>query len=204
MAKVIFLNGCGSSGKTSIARAIQHLTSGPWLYFSLDMFIDMLPERYLSFGDKADEGYFKFIPGYNMQGPTMQVERGPKAAQVFGLMSEISNILVSKDNNLIIDEVLFGDEVLQSYLRALKDRIVYFVGVFCELSVMQEREILRRDRAIGLANSQIDRVHEGLRDYDITVNTTSDSPFDIARKILSFVDTNVPQGFIRMRENLKL
>lgn len=64
MSKIIFLNGCGSSGKTSIAKAIQHESPELWLSFGVDTFIDMIP-----FG--RQEPYLKFIPGQNDRGPTI-------------------------------------------------------------------------------------------------------------------------------------
>ena len=66
MSKIIFLNGCGSSGKTSIARAIQHESPELWLNFGVDTFIDMIP-----FG--RQEPYLKFIPGQNERGSTMHL-----------------------------------------------------------------------------------------------------------------------------------
>lgn len=68
---------------------------------------------------------------------------------------------------------------------------------------MQEREFLRRDRALGLSNDQIDRVHKGTREYDLTVDTSNSSIFDVSREIIDFVYANKnPQGFINMRETL--
>ncbi|WP_394355840.1 phosphotransferase-like protein [Candidatus Trichorickettsia mobilis] len=86
----------------------------------------------------------------------------------------------------------------------LHNHVVYFVGVFCDLATMQMREILRCDRAIGLANDQIDRVHVGLREYDLNVDTSTASPFETATQILTFVEsTHTPQGFINMQKKFK-
>ena len=60
------------------------------------------------------------------------------------------------------DEVLFDENAVKAYAKHLQDHIAYYIGVFCDLEVMQEREILRRDRCIGLSNDQIDRVHQGV------------------------------------------
>ena len=67
---------------------------------------------------------------------------------------------------------------------------------------MQEREILRRDRCIGLSNDQIDRVHQdGLGFYDFKVDTTHCSAFQAARKILDFMSDNpAPQAFKKVEE----
>jgi chloramphenicol 3-O-phosphotransferase len=65
---------------------------------------------------------------------------------------------------------------------------------------MQEREFLRRDRAVGLSNDQFDRVHSGTREYDLTVDTSYSSVFDVAREIIDFIDNNQnPKGFNNMR-----
>ncbi len=100
-------------------------------------------------------------------------------------------------NNLIIDEVLFNEESLKAYVQHLKGHNVYYIGVFCDLTVMQEREILRRDRCIGLSNDQIDRVHQGvLNSYEFKVDTTAISPFEAAHLILKFIDDNpAPKAF---------
>jgi len=202
VSKIIFLNGCGSSGKTSIARSIQHLSNDLWLTFGVDTFISMTP--YPS-ADQEETGYFSFIPGKNDRGPTMHVATGPKGNQLFGIMPDFSKLLADRGNNLIIDEVLFDNAHLKSYINTLRDHTVYFVGVFCDLAVMQQREILRQDRAIGLSNDQIDRVHSGLREYDLRVDTSTKSPFDVAKQILFFIDnTTEPQGFCNMGKKLNI
>lgn len=190
MSKIIFLNGCGSSGKTSIARAIQHESPELWLSFGVDTFIDIIP-----FG--RQEPYLKFIPGQNGRGPIMHVESGAEGAKLFSAMPQFAEMLAASGNNLIIDEVLFDEEALKGYVQQLKAHTVYYIGVFCDLEVMQEREVLRRDRCVGLSNDQIDRVHQGTLDsYDFKVDTTVISPFEAARRILKFMDdTPAPEAF---------
>ena len=190
MSKIIFLNGCGSSGKTSIAKAIVHESPELWLSFGVDTFIDMIP-----FG--RQEPYLKFIPGHNERGPTMHVESGPQSRKLFSVMPQFAEMLADQGNNLIIDEVIFDEKALKAYVQQLKSHTVYYIGVFCDLAVMQEREVLRRDRCIGLSNDQSDRVHQGvLNSYDFKVDTTAISPFEAARLILKFVvDTPSPKAF---------
>jgi chloramphenicol 3-O phosphotransferase len=190
MSKIIFLNGCGSSGKTSITKAIQHESTDLWLSFGVDTFIDMIPFV-------RQEPYLKFIPGQNERGPTMHVESGLEGEKLFSVMPKFAEILAKQRNNLIIDEVLFDEEALKAYAQHLKAHSVYYIGVFCDLNIMQEREVLRRDRCIGLSNDQIDRVHQGaLNSYDFKVDTTAISPFEAARLILRFMDDNhAPKAF---------
>ncbi|ETZ07362.1 chloramphenicol 3-O phosphotransferase [Holospora obtusa F1] len=112
MSKIIFLNGCGSSGKTSIAKAIQHESPDLWLTFGVDTFIDMIP-----FG--RQEPYLKFIPGKNEHDPIMHVESGPESVKLFSIMPQFAEMLADRRNNLIIDEVIFDEEALKAYAHHL-------------------------------------------------------------------------------------
>lgn len=201
MSKIIFLNGASSSGKTSIARSIQYLSDSNWLTFGIDTFIGMTPYPTIS---KPDARYFSFVSGENDRGPLVQVQSAANGDQLFGVMPDFSKLLAAKGNDFIIDEVLLSDEQLKSYVKKLSGHTIYFIGVFCDLPVMQEREILTRDRSIGLSNDQIDRVHQGIRKYDLTVDTTSTPTFGIAQQILDFCTKNLkPCGFNKMSQLFK-
>jgi chloramphenicol 3-O phosphotransferase len=76
MRKIIFLNGSGSAGKTSIVRSTQHLSHELCLSFDIDSFIDRIPFA-------RQESYLKFIPGRNKSGAVMHVEIGPNAPAVW-------------------------------------------------------------------------------------------------------------------------
>lgn len=126
-----------------------------------------------------------------------RVETKPKGTALFGTMPDLAKLLADREHNLIIDEVLFNDEALKKYAQSLRNHTVYYVGVFCDLDRMQEREILRRDRHLGLSNDQINRVHMDLKShYDFKVDTTSISPFKSAEAILAYVESTAdPQSF---------
>ncbi len=47
-ARIILLDGGGSSGKTSLARALQALLDDAFLHVRMDAFLNMLPARYLN------------------------------------------------------------------------------------------------------------------------------------------------------------
>lgn len=144
-----------------------------------------------------EDNYFSFIPGSNEYGTTMRVETKPKGNDFFGVMPDFARLLADKGHNIIIDEVLLSDEVLKKYARHLINHTVYYIGVFCDLVRMQEREVLRRDRCLGLSNDQVNRVHLGLRThYDVKVDTTTLSPFQISTQILTYINsTSNPQAF---------
>lgn len=205
MSTIIFLNGSSSAGKTTIAKAIQHLSDKSWLHFGIDTFIDMMSPQYTAFGEKAKDGYFYFMEEENKKGPLIKIENGPLGNKVFETIPLVAKVLADAGNDLIIDEVLFENNVLKKYIAALMAHTVYFVGVYCNLQNMQEREMLRGNRAIGLANGQEHYVHQGIREYDIKVETDKFPSFDIAENIFSFMEKNpTPMGLKKMQYILGL
>jgi chloramphenicol 3-O phosphotransferase len=193
---IILLNGCSSSGKTTIAKAIQHLSDEPWLLVGIDTFFQMMPSKYVGFGEKANEGYH-FIPGKDEEGPLMGIESGSFGNAVTRSIPKVAQSLAKDGHNLILDEVLRTDKELEGYERELASHTVYFIGVMCDLKEMQEREILRGDRALGLARAQVTSVHGLSRPYDLTVDTSTKSAFYCAEAILGFIkNTPNPQSFL--------
>ena len=67
-----------------------------------------------------------FVPGENERGPLMSVKSKPTGDELFGAMAGFAHMLGSRGNNLIIDEVLFNDQQLKSYVDKLADHTVYF------------------------------------------------------------------------------
>lgn len=188
MSKIIFLNGCGSSGKTSIAKAIQHIASEPWLHLGVDTFADMLPEKYQGFGEQAKEGYYAFVEGQNSRGPVVSVINGPLGNSFFPIVvPKVAALMADYKQNLILDEVLLDQKMVDAYMEALSNHSVCMVQVMCDLNTMQEREVLRGDRALGLSNGQFDQVHHYNISYDLTVDTTHTPALENAQRILSFI-----------------
>jgi chloramphenicol 3-O-phosphotransferase len=56
-----------------------------------------------------------------------------------------------------------------------------------DLQTLQERELLREDRAIGLGRDQYMHVHDRQFPYDLMINTTRNSAFLCAQEIIDFV-----------------
>ncbi|MBA3662303.1 MAG: chloramphenicol phosphotransferase [Gammaproteobacteria bacterium] len=196
---IILLNGATSSGKTNIAKAIQHLDTKPWLTLGIDTLINMMPTKYWAGGEKADEGY-NFIAGTDEDGLIMSLKIGPYGQKIDKAIVKVAELLSSQEFNIIIDEVLMGDESLKNYVQTLSQYPVYFIGVHCGKTILEEREILRGDRFVGSARDQMKRCHGPTRCYDVEVDTTHHSSFECAKQILDFVSANPsPRGFETLR-----
>lgn len=175
-ARIVILNGVGSSGKSSIAKALQEITTTPFLHVSMDVFCEMLPPGYFDHPDG-----FRFITGMEDGRPSVAIETGSVGARLMDGMRHAIAALAERGNDLIVDDVMLGDEPAE-YRRLLAPYRVHWVGIFASLDVLEERERSRGDRLIGLARWQYGRVHAG-KSYDLEIDTGALSVVASARMI---------------------
>jgi len=176
MARIILLNGVGSSGKSSIARALQEITAAPFLHVQMDAFVQMLPD---ALQDHSDG--FAYEAAHDGGQPSVVIRTGPAGARTLRGMRHAIAAMAGQGNNLIVDDVLCNGE-MPEYLALLSAFEFYTVGVFAPLDVLETRERLRGDRLIGLARWQFDRVHKDIF-YDLEVDTSIATPIACARRI---------------------
>ena len=169
--RVIVLNGGSSSGKAGIARCLQAILPDPWLAFGVDSFIDAMPAAMR----RSDAG-IEFGPGGEVV--VGSLFRQLEAAWMNGV------IMMSRAGaKIIIDDSFLGGGTSQRrWEDAIGDLEVLWVGVRCAAGVAAGREIARGDRIPGMAASQADMVHQGVR-YDLEVDTTHTEAMDCARTI---------------------
>jgi len=175
-ARIVLLNGVGSAGKGSIAKALQTITTEPFLHVEMDAFLAMLPEA--SFG-RPDGLTFEAVQEDGK--PAVVITTGPVAERAFRGMRHAIAAMAAQGNNLIVDEVLVGSEKAE-YADLLSAFDVFLVGVFAPLDVLEARERQRGDRMIGLARWQYNRVHAGMT-YDLEVDTSRATPLECAHLI---------------------
>ncbi len=178
-AKVIILNGIGSVGKSSTAKAFQSLAIDTFFHVQGDAFLEMLPEKMwghpdgIRFREQKEDG-----------NPSVVIEMGPILDQLMCGMRAAVSAMAQEGNNLIVDDVMLSPDDQQCYRDGLLGCEVYYVGLFAPLDVLEQRERDRGDRLHGLARWQYDRVHKGIS-YDLEIDTSGQSPLDCAKMIAS-------------------
>ena len=167
--QVIILNGVGSAGKGSLAKAVQRSARDWWLHVEMDAFLSMMPEA--AFEDPRG---MVFVPR-DLEGQrVVRVETGPYGAQVLRGMRRAVAALAAAGNRLIVDEVMDA-ETWQDYRQLLAGYEVALVAVRAPLAVLEQRERQRGDRMIGLARDQVGWVHRGLV-YDVEIDSSVATP----------------------------
>ncbi len=177
-ARIVVLNGVGSVGKSSTARALQAVAASPILHVAMDAFCEMLPRHLIG----HDDGLW-FEPVPDNGGPCLAVRSGPVMARTMRGMRRAVAAMAEAGSDLVVDDVMVdGGE--QADYRALLSRFdLRFVGLHAPLDVLEARERARGDRAIGLARWQFDRVHRGV-EYDLELDTTTGGAETLARTIM--------------------
>jgi len=167
---IVLLSGVGSVGKSSIAKALQKITTKPFLHVEMDTFLQMLPDAYQDHPDGL-----RFETTIEGDKPTVFVRTGAVAERALSGMRHAVAAMAGAGNNLIVDEVIFGNvtteygNVLSEYRMLLAPFQLYLVGVHAPLEVLEDRERRRGDRLIGLARWQYGRVHNGMV-YDLEID----------------------------------
>jgi chloramphenicol 3-O phosphotransferase len=166
--RVILLNGASSSGKSTLAAALQAALDEPFLYVSSDRFVaaGMLPSR------REDGGPFdwwhqlrpRFFAGFHRCLPA----------------------LAAAGNDLIVEHVIEFRAWRRDLAALLAGLDVFLVGVHCALDELDRRERARGDRRIGEGRShvEVDGIHTFGR-YDVDVDTTAGVGADLVDSVLT-------------------
>jgi len=166
---ILLVNGTSSSGKTSLVRAIQDLLPEPFLEAGIDKFIWMLPKRYL------DRPLWDEVLG-------RAVEAGQTGQALVAGMHQAIAALSRSGLNVVADHVLVEPAWARQCADLFADLPAYLVGIRCPLDVLERRERSRRDRTLGQARLQFDRIHRYVR-YDLELDTSRLDPSECARQV---------------------
>jgi chloramphenicol 3-O phosphotransferase len=172
--RCILLNGTSSSGKTTLARALQERLPVVFLNFSIDSVLYALPPSDLSAMiegapvNRAEYRYGRLVEGFH--------------AAITGLLTT--------GNRLIVDNALTQPEWKVAFNAAVAGFDTLRVGVMCDPDEARQRERGRGDRAIGTVDSEMPLVHESM-DYDLVIDTTKDPADLIVDAILKHINSSI-------------
>lgn len=191
---IILLNGASSSGKSSIAKELQFIFDDLFLGMSIDKFMSMVPSNPQSLGAKSAE-MWSWEKSSDDRGELMTLNVSPRGKSYILGMYECVRIMAARGFDIIVDDVCLDVELLQQIATMLSQFKVYFIGVTCQLHVLEERERSRGNRIINSARSQHGVVHRFYK-YDVTVDTSETSAHDCALHIKTYIEKNSnPQAF---------
>jgi len=111
--QVVILNGVSSSGKTTLAKAIQKYSEDIWLHVAMDNFIAMLPD-----GEEFDRDWFP-VTHVDRDGETLPyIGNGPEGESLLSQMRQLVETLGKAGFNVLVDDVADA-AVIADYRRRL-------------------------------------------------------------------------------------
>lgn len=178
--RVILLNGASSSGKSSLARAIQARIDLPFWHISIDHL--------------RDSGVL----------PTARIKSGEfdwrMMREAFFLGFERSLLAyVEAGNDLIVEHIMESEAWLLRLADTLAGHDVFFVGVHCALDELERRERERGDRPLGDARRDFHRIHSYCL-YDLEVDGMHPREANAEAIIAAWQARRRPSAFDRLRE----
>lgn len=171
LVQIIYLNGPSSSGKTTLAKALQHAFEDPFLHVGIDKIIGWMPEKVNDWaGGEAPLGY-SWKKGEDESGiPIQELQVGPYAENIARTFQRVVLTLAKMGHHLIIDDVSFGKEQVDEWKKLLEGFGVLWVGVNAPLPILEQRERERGNRIVGAARGQFRKVHADAT-YDLEIDT---------------------------------
>lgn len=166
---VILLNGPPSSGKTTVAYALQRTLPQPFLRVGVEDFIAMHPER------SALGSLVEARGG-------VRIALTPAGWRMMETFHAAVAAIVGTGQRVIIDDLILHPSLLLDWTDVLDPERVLFVGLRCPLDECERRERARPERDPGLARGYYEEAHAH-GGYDLEVDTAAHPPEEAARLV---------------------
>lgn len=181
--RIVVLNGTSSSGKSTLAKALQAALPEPALVIGIDTFVFALPKRYLD--QPLWSEVFRYVRDHDATDGPFRIQTGPLGQELISGMHRSVAALATAGLDVIVDHVLLESAWLDECRRLWADLEWWLVGIRCPLAVIEQRERDRRDRTLGQAAAQFAVVHAHGGAYDVEVDTSELSPEAAAGRIVA-------------------
>jgi chloramphenicol 3-O phosphotransferase len=169
---IILLNGASSSGKSTLARAIQAKIDAPFWHISIDHLRDagVLPLA------RIKRGAFDW--------------KAMRPAFFEGFEASLA-AYAAAGNNLIVEYIVETPDGRTRLAQRLAPFDVFCVGVHCDLAELERREAARGDRPAGDARRDFEAIHAFMR-YDCAIDTTAPKGDEAERVIAAWQARTAP------------
>lgn len=187
---VLLLNGSSSSGKTTLAKALQRVIESPLQHIALDQYRDGLPDRIRGLNSPAGTpgaSGLNVVPRAVAEELLTHIEFGPVGELVLRGMRRGIAALANEGISVVVDDLLFKPDYLTDYANVLVGIPTYLIGVRCPLAVVDQREAERSGRFPGTARSHFSSVHAHGARYDMEVDTSEGDPVCCAQAVVDYL-----------------
>jgi len=180
--KIIIINGPSSSGKTTLALALQERLDIPFIRFSFDLFMDhkAFPSEQIKNGEFSWEAM---------------------RPSVFRGIHQCLPALATAGNNIIFDHIIETKAWLHHLVSLVADLDVFFVGLHCSLPELERREKRRGDRRSGEARLDFQTVHS-ITTYDLELDSENLLEENVTKLINAWNERKRPSALDKMIQEM--
>ena len=182
--KIIIINGPSSSGKTTLALALQKQLDIPFIRFSFDLFID-----------------HKAFPSEQIKSGKFSWEQ--MRPSIFRGLHQCLPALATAGNNVIFDHIIETKAWLYELVSLISESDVFFVGVHCSLAELERREIQRGDRRPGEARQDFQTVHS-IPTYDLEMNSEHPLEENVTLLVQAWKERKRPSALEKMIKEMNI
>jgi chloramphenicol 3-O phosphotransferase len=196
---VIFLNGASSSGKGTLAGALQEALDEMFLHVQMDYVFEAMEiagyNGAVQVGDAVPPKLARGTAFIHDRERFLRIEYGDEGRQAFrGFFAMVAGF-AQEGTNLIVDAFLSESWMIPSAAARLGRLPAYLVGLRCATEELERRERERRDRFPGIARASAEMVHRHVPVYDVEVDTGACSVEESVSAILSRLASGEPRAF---------
>jgi chloramphenicol 3-O phosphotransferase len=170
--RVVVLDGTASSGKTTLANALQRRLTADgecWIVTGVDDYFAKLPRAWTAINERrgphADDGVV-----FDTTSGAFEMRMGDVGRTLLRAYRASVGAMAHEGMNVIVDDSMLREEEWVSWQRVTVGLDVLWVRLRIDLDVLEARELARPDRVVGMARWQYDLVHR-FAAYDLTVDT---------------------------------
>lgn len=148
--KLILIIGTSSTGKSTVATALQAKLDDHWLLTGIDQFFQMVNPAW---GGGVNGPLSKQGFRYERQGELLQITHGSVGLQILKGMVEAAGAIVRTGNNLIFDDMILSVEHWLLWQSVLEKVDATIIRLDAPAPVLKMREVVRgrEEKHHGLA-----------------------------------------------------
>ena len=199
MAELLLINGTSSTGKTTLARALQDHWSTPMIYLGLDAWVtSTLAEKYWEPATTLDaiktdpfvrQGTHFLAPNSpDNPSPWPQIASGLVSDTVVFMLHDTAFAFLAKGMSVVLDTVFLKAAWRDDFLTKAEQQACCLIQMTASEEILTMREQARGNRMENVFRSLLPIVHQGIH-YDLSLDTGILSTEEAVALVLTYVHT---------------
>ena len=177
---IVLINGPSSSGKSTLIDLLVKKSNKEYIKVAFDDILYLIhkinwSKQLLSIiGEnkfKNKKEYFYYNDESNQNTNLYRIKFNNSYTELLYSMHSFWKILIDNDFNIIIDHIFLYENWYRDFSSKINIHNCINIGTFCDVNILNQREINRGDRPLGVAERSSQLVHNHKIEYDLKLNT---------------------------------